>query len=90
MSSSVLAARIEKVSQSSSAGTPNGGHLLGFDASFDDLYRRDGLARLDAAFVAFLKGADASLHHRLMAARAAPDAISSKDESEFVIDLAAS
>ncbi len=88
MSSSVLAARIEKASHSGSADTPNGGHLLGFDASFDDLYRREGLARLDAAFVAFLKGADASLHNRLMAARAAPDAISSKDESEFVIDLA--
>ena len=61
---------------------------LGFGARFDDLYRRDGLARLDAAFVAFLREADAALHDQLLAARAAPDAVACKDESELIIALA--
>ncbi|MGB8527630.1 MAG: FAD-dependent oxidoreductase, partial [Rhodoplanes sp.] len=61
---------------------------LGFGARFDDLYRRDGLARLDAAFVAFLREADAALHDQLLAARAAPDAVAGKDESELIIALA--
>jgi NADPH-dependent glutamate synthase beta subunit-like oxidoreductase/NAD(P)H-flavin reductase len=55
---------------------------------FDDLYRRDGLSRLDAAFVAWLKGADVEGHARLMAARAAPDALAAKDESNLLIELA--
>ncbi|MEZ5890125.1 MAG: hypothetical protein R3D52_07585 [Xanthobacteraceae bacterium] len=62
--------------------------VLGFGVRFDDLYRRDGLARLDAAFVAFLHEADAALHDRLLAARAAPDAVAGKDESELIIALA--
>ncbi len=39
--------------------------------TFADLYERDGLIRLDRAFVAHLAAADAALHDRLMAARAA-------------------
>ena len=31
---------------------------LGYGLSFDDLYDREGLARLDAAFVAWLKDAN--------------------------------
>lgn len=61
---------------------------LGFGVRFDDLYRRDGLARLDAAFVTFLHEADAALHDQLLAARAAPDKVAGKDESELIIALA--
>ncbi len=56
--------------------------------SFDDLYDRDGLARLDAAFVDWLKDAAVEGHARLMAARAAPDQLAAKDESNLLIDLA--
>lgn len=55
---------------------------------FADLYDRDGLVRLDAAFVGWLKEAHVELHARLMAARAAPDALADKDESNLLIELA--
>ena len=42
--------------------------------SFADLYDREGLVRLDRAFVAHLAETDAALHNRLMAARRDPDA----------------
>jgi NADPH-dependent glutamate synthase beta subunit-like oxidoreductase/NAD(P)H-flavin reductase len=59
---------------------------LGFGLSFEDLYDRDGLLRLDAAFLHFLAEADAGLRQRLEAARvAAPEG---KDESELLIALA--
>ena len=43
--------------------------------SFEDLYTRDGLSRLDAAFVSALADVDVALHNRLLAARTAPDAL---------------
>ncbi|MDH4322668.1 MAG: FAD-dependent oxidoreductase [Betaproteobacteria bacterium] len=59
---------------------------LRFDLSFEDLYSRDGLVRLDAAFLAFLAEADAALRARLEAARAAPPP--AREESELLIALA--
>jgi NADPH-dependent glutamate synthase beta subunit-like oxidoreductase/NAD(P)H-flavin reductase len=59
---------------------------LRFDLSFEDLYTRDGLLRLDAAFLQFLAEADAALRARLVAARGAPPA--AKEESELLIALA--
>ena len=47
--------------------------ILGFGLRFDDLYGRDGLVRLDACFVDFLKARSPDLHGRLMAARATPN-----------------
>src|SRR5437879_6141828 len=55
--------------------------------SFAELYERDGLARLDRAFVAHLAAGEATLHDRLMAARAAPDAVDRKAESDLLVDL---
>jgi NADPH-dependent glutamate synthase beta subunit-like oxidoreductase/NAD(P)H-flavin reductase len=55
---------------------------------FSDLYPRGGLARLDAHFVSFLKARDASLHDRLMAARAQPEQTAGKTESELILALA--
>jgi len=59
---------------------------LHFGISFEELYARDGLVRLDAAFLQFVAQADAGLRARLEAARAAPP--TGKDESELLIALA--
>src|SRR5580704_4539825 len=56
--------------------------------AFDDLYRRDGLARIDALFVAHLQASDVELHNRLLTARRDPDALSDKAESDLVVDVA--
>lgn len=59
-----------------------------FGLSFNDFYDREGLSRLDAAFVAWLKDASIDLHARLMIARATPEALAVKDESNLLIELA--
>ena len=64
--------------------SPSLSHGLGFT----DLYDREGLVRLDAAFVGWLKESHVEAHARLMAARAAPDALADKDESNLLIELA--
>ena len=61
---------------------------LSFGLSFNDLYDRDGLSRLDAAFAAWLKTANADVHARLMAARTAPESLAAKDESNLLIEAA--
>src|SRR6266849_10458157 len=55
--------------------------------SFSDLYERGGLIRLDRAFVAHLAAAEGALHDRLMMARAAPDGLDRKGESDLLVDL---
>ena len=59
---------------------------LGFDIRFSDLYEREGLLRVDAAFLAFLGETDAALRERLVAARAAPPPV--KAESDLLVTLA--
>src|SRR5271165_6230269 len=59
---------------------------LGFQ--FEDLYSREGLARLDAAFVNQLQATVFELFNRFMEGRANPTALARKDYSELVIDLA--
>ena len=61
---------------------------LAFDLRFEDLYRRDGLVRLDGCFVEFLKRRNADLHNRLMAGRAAPERVADKDYSDLIVELA--
>jgi len=61
---------------------------LGFGLEFSDLYAREGLERLDGAFVAALKVADVALYNRLMTARAAPAAATGTDHSDLLVDLA--
>ena len=56
--------------------------------AFAELYDRDGLVRLDREFAAHLAAGDAALHDRLMAARAAPEALDRKAESDLIVDLA--
>lgn len=60
----------------------------GFGIRFEELYRREGLQRLDQAFLGFLGTADAGLRAQLEAARANPDALQAKQESELLIALA--
>ncbi|HSG75132.1 MAG TPA: FAD-dependent oxidoreductase [Burkholderiales bacterium] len=59
---------------------------LRFDLAFEDLYSRDGLMRLDAAFLQFVAEMDAELCKRLEQARAAPPP--AREESELLIALA--
>ncbi|MCX7382660.1 MAG: FAD-dependent oxidoreductase [Alphaproteobacteria bacterium] len=59
---------------------------LGHGLTFADLATRDGLVRLDRAFVARL-AAEPELHARLMAARATPEALDAKAEGALVVDL---
>ena len=61
---------------------------LAFGLQFPDLYLRDGLLRLDAAFVSALAAADKVLCQRLLEARADPSALTTKQESELLIELA--
>ncbi|MGE0418268.1 MAG: FAD-dependent oxidoreductase, partial [Acetobacteraceae bacterium] len=58
---------------------------LGF--SFTELAGRPGLIRLDQAFLARLQTTEAELHQRLLAARAAPDTLDGKAESDLIVAL---
>ncbi len=62
--------------------------LPGLSLSFQDLYTRDGLVRMDEAFMQFLAGADASLHERLIAARKDPSSLAAKAEAELLVAIA--
>jgi len=60
---------------------------LAFGLTFGDLYATEGLARIDAAFVDFLRVADAALAQRLLAARA--NSIADRgEESALLIAIA--
>jgi NADPH-dependent glutamate synthase beta subunit-like oxidoreductase/NAD(P)H-flavin reductase len=62
--------------------------VLQHGLAFADLYHRDGLVRLDAAFMAHLQAADMGLFNRLATARSAPDALPAKDQSDLIVDVA--
>src|SRR3982751_4769049 len=59
---------------------------LGFGITFPDLYEREGLIRLDRAFVDYLTTADRALSDKLAAARA--QAPAGTAQSELLIALA--
>ncbi len=61
--------------------------MLGLGFNLADFGRRDGLIRLDRAFLDAVAAEDASLHARLLTARAAPEAVAGKDESDLVVSL---
>jgi len=60
---------------------------MGFGLSFDDLYDREGLMRVDAAFLVYLGESDATLSERLKSARLAPADFAGKAQSELLIAL---
>ncbi|MCC6210221.1 MAG: FAD-dependent oxidoreductase, partial [Burkholderiales bacterium] len=59
---------------------------LAFGLQFADLYEREGLLRVDSAFLSFLREFNGELEKRLTAARQNPP--SGKAESDFLIALA--
>ncbi len=59
---------------------------LAFGLQFADLYEREGLARVDAAFLAFLGEADRALREKLLDYRKNPP--SGKAESDLLVALA--
>jgi len=62
---------------------------LRFDVRLEDLYRRDGLLKVDAAFVDFLGRVDPALSQQLELLRQQdPIALTRKQESQFLIDVA--
>ncbi len=61
---------------------------LPFGLAFEDLYKRDGLLHLDAAFVAQLRESCQPLHARLLSARDNPASLDAKQTSELIIELA--
>ena len=61
---------------------------LSFGFSFEDLYSRDGLVRLDAQFLSSVAEAAPELHTRLLAARDNPTALALKTASELLIEVA--
>ncbi|MCD6035699.1 MAG: hypothetical protein K0R63_1440, partial [Rickettsiales bacterium] len=56
---------------------------LDFGLDFNDLYTREGLVKLDRAFIEFLSHGHADIHNRLVTARENPDALNAKDESNL-------
>jgi NADPH-dependent glutamate synthase beta subunit-like oxidoreductase/NAD(P)H-flavin reductase len=62
--------------------------VLAHGLSFADLYDRDGLLRVDRAFVGHLAESDAALHHRLVRARRDPDGLGPAAESDLLVELA--
>ena len=61
---------------------------LAFGFTFPDLYAVDGLRRVDAAFMQHLAQSDAPLAARVDAARADPQSLGRKEESELLIAVA--
>jgi hypothetical protein len=61
---------------------------LAFGLRFEDLYARDGLLRLDAAFLDQLLASNLGLHAQLIDARVNPGARPAKEQSELIIALA--
>ena len=61
---------------------------LRFGFAFEDLYAREGLARLDAAFLEFIGETDTVLRERLAGARQDPAAVPAKAESDLLVALA--
>jgi NADPH-dependent glutamate synthase beta subunit-like oxidoreductase/NAD(P)H-flavin reductase len=59
---------------------------LGFDIGFSDLYEREGLLRVDAAFLGFLGDADAALRDKLIVSRKKLPAV--REESDLLVALA--
>ena len=62
--------------------------VLAHGLGFADLYDREGLIRVDRAFIGHLAESDAGLHHRLVRARRDPDGLGHTAESDLLVELA--
>src|SRR5579884_4072054 len=61
---------------------------LQFGIAFEDLYNREGLVRVDRAFLDYLKAADIALFNRLMEARAGAAPQGRKEQSDLILQVA--
>lgn len=61
------------------------GGTLGFGMGFADLATREGLVRLDRAYLEFLRDGDPDVYHRLLTARAVPDTLDAKAEGDLCV-----
>lgn len=61
---------------------------LKYGFTIEDLYSRDGLVKLDHAFLDYLSKSADVLYKKLNCARAHPDALPPKDESALLIEVA--
>lgn len=61
---------------------------LDFGLTIADLYKRDGLVKLDQFFIDFLRTSDETLSQKMELARAYPEKLAAKDESALLIDIA--
>jgi NADPH-dependent glutamate synthase beta subunit-like oxidoreductase/NAD(P)H-flavin reductase len=61
---------------------------LSFGFSFEDLYDRDGLSRVDSTFLTYLGEAAPELRSRLLAARENPASLEAKQSSQLIIEIA--
>ena len=61
---------------------------LRFGFSFEDLYRQEGLARLDQTFLEQLQSSNRSLGQRLLDARINPGSLTRKQQSDLIVELA--
>ncbi|WP_245738948.1 FAD-dependent oxidoreductase [Nitrosomonas marina] len=64
--------------------TPN----FQLDIIISDLYSREGLLKIDNAFINYLREGNAALCEKLLDARKAPDSLQPKDESALLIEIA--
>ena len=67
---------------------PDAPLALAFGMRFEDLYETDGLAKLDARFIATLAKEFPAIEARLAAARATPDSLPAKEEAELLLAVA--
>ncbi len=61
---------------------------LRFGLSFEDLYRQDGLARLDEIFLEQLRSANPALAQRLFEGRTNPSGLPRKQHSDLLVEVA--
>ena len=58
---------------------------FGFNITFQDLYQRDGLEKLDRAYIAYLLDNHIDLHNTLVSYRLSTDDVIDKDVSNFLV-----
>ena len=77
-----------RVENEESVPNRSGELRLQFGIAFRDLYERDGLVRIDEAFLSQLAAADQALYDKLIAARAGEKPLTRKEESDLILALA--
>ena len=61
---------------------------LSFNLNFEDLYTREGIAQVDSVFLEWLDVADSALGASFKDARSQPGALSKKEFSKLILEVA--